>query len=89
MKREVTNLEKVNDLGVWIFGVLLAGVSWVFARLFKSVDEAHIRIDRIESQVVDRKYLESQMSPIRQDLNMILKHLLEHRGTEGQDKLKN
>ena len=47
MKREVTNLEKVNDLVVWIFGVLLAGVSWVFARLFKSVDEAHIlKIDK-------------------------------------------
>jgi hypothetical protein len=31
----------------------------------------------LEINLVDRPYLESQLAPIRQDLNLILKHLLE------------
>ncbi len=57
---------------------LLSGVSaWVIRRLFRNVDKAHARITTLEKSLVDRPYLESQLAPIRQDLNLILKHLLE------------
>ena len=69
-------MDKISDLFFWVCGILVGGVSWNLTRLFKSVDLAHRRIDRIESQVVDRPFLESQLAPIRADLNMIMKHLL-------------
>ena len=69
-------MDKISDLFFWVCGILVGGVSWILTRLFKSVDLAHRRIDRIESQVVDRSFLESQLAPIRTDLNMIMKHLL-------------
>tara|TARA_B100000029_G_C17304635_1_gene862002 strand:+ start:86 stop:310 length:225 start_codon:yes stop_codon:yes gene_type:complete len=69
-------MDKISDAFLWMSGIVVAGVSWVVTRLFKSVDLAHRRIDRIESQVVDRPFLESQLAPIRADLNMIMKHLL-------------
>ena len=69
-------MDKISDLFFWVCGILVGGVSWIVTRLFKSVDLAHRRIDRIESQVVDRSFLESQLAPIRTDLNMIMKHLL-------------
>ena len=69
-------MERINDLVLWLFGILIAGASCVFNRIFQRIDFAHKRIDRIESETVDRKYLESQLSPIRSDLSLILKHLL-------------
>ena len=69
-------MDKISDLFFWVCGILVGGASWILTRLFKSVDLAHRRIDRIESQVVDRSFLESQLAPIRTDLNMIMKHLL-------------
>lgn len=70
-------VDKLNDVLLWVCGIFLTGASWVCTRLFRSIDLAHSRIDRIESQSVDRAFLESQLIPIRQDLNMIVKHLLE------------
>ena len=69
-------MEKLNDLVVWVSGLVVAGTSWVFTRLFRSIDQAHSRIDRIEAKMVDRNFLESQLVPIRNDLNLIVKHLL-------------
>lgn len=70
-------MDKLNDVLLWVSGILITAASWVCTRLFKSIDLAHSRIDRIESQSVDRAFLESQLIPIRQDLNMIVKHLLD------------
>ena len=57
---------------------LTSGISaWVLRRLFRSVDKAHARISALEKNLVDRAHLESHLTPIRQDLNLILQHLLE------------
>ena len=82
--RKANSLEKITDVVIWISGVTAATASWIVNKLWKSIDLAHSRIDKIESKVVSCAFLESQLSPIRNDLNMILKHLLEHRKTEGQ-----
>jgi len=76
-------MDKLSDVVIWISGVLVAGGSWILTRLFKSVDLAHSRIDRIESQTVDRAFLETQLIPIRNDLNMIVKHLLAENKTKN------
>lgn len=54
--------------------------------MWKSIDLSHSRIDKIENKVVHREHLESQLIPIRQDVNMILQHLLKHRETENKNK---
>ena len=72
-------MDKLNEWIVTITGGLVAVGVWIFKRLFKSIDIAHERIDKLESQNVDREYLETQLAPIRQDLNIIMKHLLDSR----------
>lgn len=76
MTRKESSLDKINEIVLTISGALVAVGVWIFKRLFKSIDIAHERIDKLESTNVDRKYLETQLAPIRQDLNIITQHLL-------------
>ena len=69
-------MDKINEIYLAITSGLLAVGLWIFKRLFKSIDLAHERIDKLESKQVDRVYLETQLAPILQDLNIILQHLL-------------
>ena len=69
-------MDKINEMYIAVTSGLLGIGLWIFKRLSKSIDLAHERIDRLESKNVDRAYLESQLVPIRQDLKIILKHLL-------------
>ena len=70
-------MDKINEIYLAVTSGLLAVGLWIFKRLFKFIDVAHERIDKLESKFVDRAYLESQLVPIRTDLKIILKHLLE------------
>ena len=72
-------MDKLNELLVAITGGLVAVGVWIFKRLFKSIDIAHESIDRLESQNVDREYLENQLAPIRAELHIITKHLLDRK----------
>ena len=72
-------MDKLNELLMAITGGLVAVGVWIFKRLFKSIDIAHERIDRLESQNVDREYLENQLAPIRAELHIITKHLLDRK----------
>jgi len=69
-------MDKINE----IITAVLISVTGVFAflakRLFASVDHANKRIDRLEDKLVDQQFLEGQISPIRADVQLILKHLL-------------
>jgi|TARA_R110001592_G_scaffold349759_1_gene645321 hypothetical protein len=69
-------LDKISELLLAAVGIIGGLVAWVIRRLFKSVDKAHARINVLEKNIVDRAYLETQLAPIRQDLSIILKHLL-------------
>ena len=69
-------MDKINDIYLAITSGLLAVGLWIFKRLFRSIDIAHERIDKLEAKQVDRAHLETQLAPIRQDLNIILQHLL-------------
>ena len=69
-------MDKINEVVVVVSSSLLAAGLWIFKRLFKSIDIAHERIDKLESKQMDRQYLETQLAPIRKDLNIILEHLL-------------
>ena len=72
-------MDKISELFLAALGIIGGLVAWVIRRLFKSVDKAHARINVLEKNLVDRAYLESQLTPIRQDVKMILAHLLENK----------
>jgi hypothetical protein len=72
-------LDKISELLLAALGIIGGSVAWAIRRLFKSADKAHARINVLEKSLVDRAYLESQLTPIRQDLKMILAHLLENK----------
>jgi hypothetical protein len=70
-------LDKLNELLIAAVGIIGGFIAFIIKRLHRSVDKAHARINVLEKNLVDRPFLESQLTPIRQDLNLILKHLLE------------
>ena len=70
-------LDKLNDLVITVMGILAGISAYIVRRLFRSGDKAHSRLNVLERELVDRPYLDTQLAPIRQDLNLILKHLLE------------
>ena len=70
-------MDKLQELMVALFVMVTSVFAFLAKRMFTSVDNANKRIDKLESKLVDRQFLESQIDPIRSDLNIILKHLLE------------
>ena len=70
-------MEKLQEFMLAIFVSITGVFAFLAKRLFASVDRANKRIDKLESKIVDRQFLESQIDHIRSDLNIILKHLLE------------
>jgi hypothetical protein len=86
--KKVNKLDKITEILVGVMGVIFAVCGWVVKRLHSSVDKSNARISILEKSLVDRPYLESQLSPIRTDLNLILSHLLEHRKTENKTHLQ-
>ena len=75
-------MDKINELVIAVSSGTLGVCLWVFKRMFKSIDVAHERIDKLESKLVDKQYLENQLSPIRHDVNIILQHLLANKNRE-------
>ena len=69
-------MDKINEVYLAVTSGLLAVGLWIFKRLFRSIDIAHERIDKLEAKQVDRAHLVKQLAPIRQYLNIILQHLL-------------
>lgn len=72
-------MDKLQELMVALFVTVTSVFAFLAKRMFTSVDNANKRIDKLEGKLVDRQFLESQISPIRSDLNIILKHLLSNK----------
>lgn len=73
---------KLSEYLMAAIGIISGISAFIIRKLYRSTDKAHARISTLEKSLVDRPFLESQLAPIRQDLNLILSHLLEHRKTE-------
>jgi hypothetical protein len=69
-------MDKMSDIIITMMTALIAGLAWVLKRLFKRIDDAHHRIDKLD-KLVDQPYLETQLAPIRGEVSLILKTLLE------------
>jgi len=68
--------DKLSEIIITMITASIAGLAWVLKRMFKRIDEAHHRIDKLD-KLVDRPYLETQLAPIRGEVSLILKTLLE------------
>ena len=77
-------MDKITEVvGLGVAGVFAAVSGWIVRNLHSSSEKTATRVSLLEQTLVDRPYMETQLAPIRQDLNLILSHLLEHRKTEG------
>lgn len=70
-------MDKIQEIFTTITVSVVGIFGFMAKRLFTTVDNCNNRIDKLEKNLVDRRFLESQIDPIRSDLNLILKHLLE------------
>tara|TARA_R110000803_G_scaffold210734_1_gene283475 strand:+ start:3324 stop:3548 length:225 start_codon:yes stop_codon:yes gene_type:complete len=70
-------MDKMTEILITMITASVAGVAWVVKRLFKRIDDAHHRIDKLD-KLVDRTYLETQLAPIRGEVSLILKTLLDN-----------
>ena len=69
-------MDKIQEIFTAITVSVVGIFGFMAKRLFTTVDNCNSRIDNLEKNLVDRRFLESQIDPIRSDLNIILKHLL-------------
>ena len=70
-------MDKIQEILTAVSVSVIGIFGFMAKRLFTTVDNCNNRIDKLEKNLVDRRFLESQIDPIRSDLNIILKHLLE------------
>ena len=61
-------MDKIQELMIAFFVSITGVFAFLAKRLFASVDNANKRIDKLESKIVDRQFLESQIDPIRSEL---------------------
>ena len=78
-----------NKLNEWFLAVStgLAGiVAFIVKRLFGRIDRLEERADSLERSLLTRDDLDSSLEPLKTTNQLILSHLLEHRGTEHEHK---
>ena len=80
--QRLSKLNEISDVLIGAVGIIGGFLVFTGKRIFNIVDKSNARVDILEKNLVSRDYIETQLAPIRQDLNLILSHLLEHRKTE-------
>jgi hypothetical protein len=79
-------MEKLDQIFIATVSALGAMGGFIIKKLHTRVDNLEDKVEQIGKKIVDREYLETQLAPIRSDLNLILSHLLKHRQTEGKQE---
>jgi hypothetical protein len=82
-------VEKFNEWFLALCTFLAGGVAFIVKRLFGRIDRLEERVDDVERSLLTRENLDDSLEPLKNSNNLILSHLLEHRGTEyGPTKSK-
>tara|TARA_R100000750_G_C2307163_1_gene81061 strand:- start:513 stop:764 length:252 start_codon:yes stop_codon:yes gene_type:complete len=79
-------MDKINDFVYWLLGGIASIIAWITKRMFYRLDALEERVDRVECTLLTKEDLDDGLAPIRDTNNLILSHLLEHRGSEKADK---
>ena len=75
-------MDKLNELFLALSTFLAGGVAFIVKRLFGRIDRLEDRTDSLERSLLTRDDLDSSLEPLKATNQLILSHLLEHRGTE-------
>ena len=70
-------IEKLNEMLFFILTILAGAFGWIIKTIRSDTTSAHKRIDDIERRIVTKENLETALSPIRSDVNLILQTLLD------------
>ena len=82
-------VEKFNEWFLALCTFLAGGLAFIVKRLFGRIDRLEERADSLERSILTREDLDSSLEPLKATNQLILSHLLEHRGTEhGPDQTK-
>jgi len=79
-------IDKLNEVVFWLLGVVASIGAWIVNRLFGRLDALEERVDEAERTLLTRENLEDSLEPHMIANQLILTHLLEHRGTERNHK---
>ena len=72
-------LEKMNEMLFFILTILAGAFGWIIKTIRSDTTSAHKRIDDMERRIITKENLESALSPLRSDVNLILQTLLDRK----------
>jgi hypothetical protein len=72
-------IEKLNEMLFFVLTILAGAFGWIIKTVRSDTTSAHKRIDDMERRIITKENLESALSPLRNDVNLILKTLLERK----------
>jgi hypothetical protein len=72
-------IEKLNEMLFFVLTILAGAFGWIIKTIRSDTTSAHKRIDDMERRIITKENLESALSPLRNDVNLILKTLLERK----------
>jgi hypothetical protein len=72
-------IEKLNEMLFFVLTILAGVFGWIIKTIRSDTTSAHKRIDDMERRIITKENLESALSPLRNDVNLILKTLLERK----------
>ena len=72
-------IEKLNEMLFFVLTILAGAFGWIIKTIRSDTTSAHKRIDDMERRIITKENLESALSPLRNDINLILKTLLERK----------
>ena len=81
-------MEKLNEWFLALCTGFAGIVAFIVKRLFGRIDRLEERADSLERSLLTREDLDSSLEPLKATNQLILSHLLEHRGTEGEKTKK-
>ena len=72
-------LEKMNEMLFFILTILAGAFGWIIKTIRSDTTSAHKRIDDMERRIITKENIESALSPLRSDVNLILQTLLDRK----------
>ena len=72
-------LEKMNEMLFFILTILAGAFGWIIKIIRSDTTSAFKRIDDTERRIITKENLESALSLLRSDVNLILQTLLDRK----------
>ena len=72
-------IEKLNEMLFFVLTILAGAFGWIIKTIRSDTTSAHKRIDDMERRIITKEHLESALTPLHNDVNLILKTLLERK----------